>query len=224
MRQKFLYLVLLLSIVVCNPAYAQTIEVKALEDISTANPQKTISVQLLEPVEIQKDKFVGEGSILYGDLIDVVSPKRLKRDANFSFEPKTYTDLNGSSGKIKAKIKASYTEPIDKKQVAKTTVVTAGNFFVQGLSVGVAAVEGAVKNEDGNRLKSSVSSAYEATPFSYTRKGEDLEIKTGQIFFLKFPSYSKIEKEMEFAKSQQNSSSELKTVKGQNYSIEIEKE
>ena len=119
MKQKFLYLVLLLTILVCSPAYAQTIEVKALEDISTANPSKTTSVQLLEPVEIKKDKFVGEGAVLNGNLIDVVSPKRLKRDADFTFEPKTYTDSDGKTRKIKANIKASYTEPVDKKQVAK---------------------------------------------------------------------------------------------------------
>ena len=222
MKQKFLYSVLLLSILVCSPAYAQTIEVKALEDISTANPSKTTSVQLLEPVEIKKDKFVGEGAILNGNLIDVVSPKRLKRDADFTFEPKSYTDSEGKTRKIKANIKASYTEPIDKKQVAKKTVTTAGNFFVQGFSMGVAAVEGAVKNQDGNRFKSSVSSVYEASPLSYAKKGEDIEIKAGQVFFLKFPSYGKIDNEVQNANMQETSGPV--TVQGQNYSIEIEKE
>lgn len=222
MKQKFLYSVLLLSILVCSPAYAQTIEVKALEDISTANPSKTTSVQLLEPVEIKKDKFVGKGAILNGNLIDVVSPKRLKRDADFTFEPKSYTDSEGKTRKIKANIKASYTEPIDKKQVAKKTVTTAGNFFVQGFSMGVAAVEGAVKNQDGNRFKSSVSSVYEASPLSYAKKGEDIEIKAGQVFFLKFPSYGKIDNEVQNANAQESSGPV--TVQGQNYSIEIEKE
>ncbi|MBR6722392.1 hypothetical protein IKL64_02955 [bacterium] len=222
MKQKFLYLVLLLTSLVCSQAYAQTIEVKALEDISTANPSKTTSVQLLQPVEIKKDKFVGEGAVLNGNLIDVVSPKRLKRDADFAFEPKSYTDSEGKTRKIKAKIKASYTEPIDKKQVAKKTVTSAGNLFVQGFSMGVAAVEGAVKNQDGNRFKSSVSSVYEASPLSYARKGEDIEIKAGQVFFLKFPSYGKIDKEVQDANAQ--TSSGPVTVQGQNYSIEIEKE
>ena len=112
MKQKFLYLVLLLTILVCSPAYAQTIEVKALEDISTANPSKTTSVQLLEPVEIKKDKFVGEGAVLNGNLIDVVSPKRLKRDADFTFEPKTYTDSDGKTRKIKANIIKSFSSSL----------------------------------------------------------------------------------------------------------------
>lgn len=88
--------------------------------------------------------------------------------------------------------------------------------------MGVAAVEGAVKNQDGNRFKSSVSSVYEASPLSYARKGEDIEIKAGQVFFLKFPSYGKIDKEVQDANAQ--TSSGPVTVQGQNYSIEIEKE
>lgn len=223
MRQKFLFSVLISMVCGFNPVYSQTIEVKALDNFSTANPPKTISVQLLEPVEIKKGEFFGEGVILEGNLVDVVSPKRLKRDASFSFEPKKYTGADGNSHKIKAKIKTSYTEPIDKKDLAKKTVVSAGNFFVQGFSMGVAAVEGAVKNQDGNRFKSSVSSVYEVTPFSYARKGEDLEVKAGQIFFLKFPNYGKIEEEIENANSETVSNSN-NTIEGQNYSITIEKE
>ena len=222
MKQNFLYSVLLVLVFASNPVNAQTVEVKSLSDFSTVNPPKTISVQLLEPVEIKKNKFVKAGGTLEGDLVDVVSPKRLKRDANFAFVPKSYTDIDGKTRKIKVKIKASYTEPIDKKQVAKKTVATAGNLVVAGFSLGVAAVEGAVKNEDGNRFKSSVSSAYEASPLAYAKKGEELEVKSGQVFFLKFPSPSKIDKTVNEQNEQKEN--ENSTIKGQNYSITIEKE
>ena len=223
MKQKFLYSVLLSSVFVCNSVYAQTVEVKSLSDFSTANPPKSISIQLLEPLEIKKDKFIEAGGTIQGDLVDVVSPKRLKRDADFSFEPRVYIDSNGKTRKIKAQVKASYTEPVEAKQVAKKTVMAASNLVVAGLSLGVAAVEGAVKNEDGNRFKSSVSSAYEASPFSYARKGEDIDIKSGQIFFLRFPNPGKIEKEIDKVNNESVSGSK-EIVKGQNYSIEIEKE
>lgn len=223
MKQKFLYSVLLSSVFVCNSVYAQTVEVKSLSDFSTANPPKSISIQLLEPLEIKKDKFIEAGGTIQGDLVDVVSPKRLKRDADFSFEPRVYIDSNGKTRKINAQVKASYTEPVEAKQVAKKTVMAASNLVVAGLSLGVAAVEGAVKNEDGNRFKSSVSSAYEASPLSYTRKGEDIDIKSGQIFFLRFPNPGKIEKEIDKVNNESVSGSK-EIVKGQNYSIEIEKE
>ena len=70
MAQKIFYSVLISIVFVCSPAYAQTIGVKSLNDFSTENPPKTISVQLLEPVEIKKDKFVGEGMVLNGNLIN----------------------------------------------------------------------------------------------------------------------------------------------------------
>ena len=50
----------------------------------------------------------------------------------------------------------------------------------------VGLVEGAVKNEKGNRAKSAVVSAYESTPLSYANKGKDLEFKKGQIFIMNF--------------------------------------
>ena len=55
------------------------------------------------------------------------------------------------------------------------------------MSTGVAAVQGVVKNEEGNRLKSGVVSAYEASPASYVKKGEDLEFGVKDIFYLKVP-------------------------------------
>ncbi len=193
MRQKFLYLCFLMVLSCAfSICYAQTIEVSALEDFSTAEPPKTISVKLVEPLEFTEPKVIIAGSTLKGNLIDVVSPKRLKRDAGFSFQPTEYTDLNGETHPINSYITASYTQPVDKGSVAKSAALGVGNFFVKGLSMGVAAVSGAVKNSEGNRFKSSAKSMYESSPFSYAEKGEDLYIKTNQSFFLKFPDAEKI--------------------------------
>jgi hypothetical protein len=193
-----------------SKAYAaQTVEVYALEEISTANPPASTSVKILEPLTISDNNVIEAGSVLKGKVVDVVSPKRLKRDATFSFKPATYTDLNGKTKKIKSNITATYTTPIDKGELAKDAALGVGSYFVKGLSVGVAAVSGAVKNEEGNRVKSSLTSAYEATPVSYIEKGEDLDIKKEQHFYLKF-QVSKETPENE--------------VSGKNYSFTIEKE
>ena len=50
----------------------------------------------------------------------------------------------------------------------------------------VGLVEGAVKNNEGNRAKSAVVSAYESTPLSYASKGKELEFKKGQYFIMNF--------------------------------------
>lgn len=215
MRQKFLYLSFLIVLsCMFNKAYAQKIEVSSLNDFSTAEPPKAISVKLIEPLEIKDSQFLDAGIVLNGDLIDVISPKRLKRDAGFSFKPVTYTDLDGKTYNLDLNITASYTKPVDKGNLAKNAALGVGNYFVKGLSMGVAAVKGAVKNEEGNRLKSSAVSVYESSPFSYAEKGEDLYIKTNQNFFLKFPSPDKIAKD----------NVQADEVKGQNYSYIIEKE
>ena len=202
MWQKKIFLCFLLIMTgMFSQTYAQTVVVQSLSEFSTYNPPTSISVKLLEPVIISQTMTIGTGSTVNGDLIDVVSPKRLKRDAGFSFVPKSYIDEKGKSKKINSHIapdgktynistdvSASYTTPIDKGELAKNTALGVGSFFVKGLSIGVAVVTGAVKNEEDNRFKSSVSSAYQASPFSYVQKGEDLEIKKTDLFYLKFPN------------------------------------
>ena len=89
---------------------------------------------------------------------------------------------------IKAKKEhiGKYKKEINKKKIARSVVLTAGNFAVKGLSTGVTALEGAVKNEEGNRLKSSAVAVYESSPVSYIQKGEALKIKQGEYFYIHF--------------------------------------
>ena len=54
------------------------------------------------------------------------------------------------------------------------------------VGLGVALVEGTVKNEQGNRAKSAVVSVYESTPLSYANKGDELEFKKGDVFIMNF--------------------------------------
>ena len=194
-KEKILYLIFISTILFgfAPCASSATVEVRSLSDFSTANPPSTISIQILEPVQYAKNKYALSGTKITGKIVDVKSPKRLKRDASFSFKPISYTDSEGVSHTIKTTVKAKYTRPIDKEQIAGTAVKSAGNFFIKGFSMGVSAVEGAVKNEQNNRLKSSAVSLYESSPISYIEKGEDITIKKSDTFYLKFPDYEEIE-------------------------------
>ena len=214
MWQKFLYSVFFIIITgICTQVYAKTVEVTALDKISTEKPSKSVSVRLVEPLEIIQGQVLNPGAIIAGQLVDVKSPKRLKRDAGFSFKPVTYTDEDGKTHKITSNIKASYTKSIDKGEIAKSAALGVGSYFVKGLSMGVAAVEGAVKNEEGGRIKSSAVSVYEASPLSYVEKGEELTIEPGQNFYLRFRN----------PKTDDDEDND-NVVKGQNYSFNIEKE
>lgn len=208
-----------LLIVTCTltKVYGQTIEVVSQDTFSTASPPKEVSVKLMEPLVVSENDVYAAGTIMKGKLTDVISPKRLKRDAGFSFEPTVYSDVNGKSQKIPLKIKASYTVPINKGEMAKNVTLGIGNCFVKGLSMGVAAVSGAIKNEDDNRIKSSANAVYEASPFSYVEKGEDLYIKKEDHFFLKFSI-------PDSAKNNGKTNNQTNEIKGQNYSYTTEKE
>ena len=81
--------------------------------------------------------------------------------------------------------------------MAKKAVLGVGDHFVKGLSMGVAAVEGAVENNEGNRLKSGAKSLYKASPISYVGKGQDIQINKSDIFYLKFPNTNKEKTEKE---------------------------
>ena len=71
--------------------------------------------------------------------------------------------------------------------VAKTGAIAAGDHFISGfIGPSIALVEGAVKNEEGNRAKSAAISVYESTPLSYASKGKELNIQKGQIFVMSF--------------------------------------
>lgn len=189
MTQKKFFLTFIVFAItgVLSSVCAKTIEVLSLSDFSTANPPASITIQLLDSVDLDENTTIDAGATVNGKLVDVVSPKRLKKDATFSFVPTSYKDKNGETKMIKADVTAKYSKTLDKVQLAKSAAVGVGGFFIKNLGVGVAAIEGAVKDEEGNPIKSAAVSVYEASPVSYVEKGKDLEIKVNQIFYLKFP-------------------------------------
>jgi hypothetical protein len=185
--KKFCLLVILGLLI--QPVFAETIPVQALGNFSTAKPSSTYSVKVLKEFQLNSSITINEGDIVHGKIVDVVSPKRLKRDATFTFVPNKVTTENGHTTTIKGEFPARYTVPIDKKALARTAALGVGSYFVKGLALGVNAVEGAIKNEEDNRLVSSIDYVYENSPLSYVEKGEDIEIKYGEEFFLNFPTY-----------------------------------
>lgn len=183
-------LLILTALLFINPVIAKGIKVEALADFSTANPPKTWKLKVIESFTTDNGKTVHAGTIFNGDIVNVTSPKRLKRAASFTFIPNTYYDPQiGYTQDVRRDFEGKYSSrsELNAKTVAKKGAVTAGNILI-GSFVGpaVGLVEGAVKNEEGNRAKSAVVSAYESTPLSYANKGKELEFKKGQIFIMNF--------------------------------------
>ena len=183
------FLVILLMLVVAQPVLAKNVKVEAMSDFSTANPPTTWSVKVVESFTVNSGYTVPEGAIIKGKIENVTSPKRLKRPAGFTFVPQTYYDSHLGTQNVTMSVEGKYSAMSDVtvQSVAKTGAITAGNMLISGfIGPGVALVEGAVKNEEGNRAKSAAVSVYESSPLSYVNKGKELEFKKGQVFIMSF--------------------------------------
>lgn len=66
--------------------YGKNYSCTAMEGFSTENPPSTISVRVIDELVIDENITLNQGDILKGKIVDVQDPKRLKRDATFSFD------------------------------------------------------------------------------------------------------------------------------------------
>lgn len=183
MKKFFVFLALLMF---SSPVLAKSIPVEALNDFSTENPPKTMDVKILSDIVLDETTTLSQGDIVHGQITDISDPKRLKRDATFTFVPIYYANNAKNVVNINGYFPAKYTTKLDKGGLAKSAALGVGSYFVKGLSIGYSAVEGAVKNEDENRIKSGAKAAYESSPFSYVEKGSEIVIIKGQHFLLNF--------------------------------------
>ena len=184
------FLLLLSAFLIINPVLAKNVKVQAMSDFSTAKPPKTWKVKVLESFVADNGIIVNTNTVIDGDIINVKSPQRLKRNATFKFVPKTYYNpQDGTTKAVKRDFEGKYssTSNIDKKDLAKTGAISAGNMLIGSfVAPTVGLVEGVVSNKSGNRAKSAVVGAYERTPLSYVNKGKEIEFKQGQVFVMSF--------------------------------------
>lgn len=183
-------ILILSALMIINPVLAKNVKVEVLDDFSTANPPKTWKVKVMDGFIADNGINVAANTIIEGKIIEVQSPKRLKRNATFKFVPTTYYNpIDGSTNIVKRDFEGKYSSisEINAKSVAKKGAITAGNMLIGSfVAPTVGLVEGAIKNERGNIAKSAAISAYESTPLSYANKGKEIELKKGQVFVMSF--------------------------------------
>lgn len=194
--KKFLISIAVLFI--GTSAFAKTVKVEAITPFSTINPPEQIELKAIDEIQLTKDIKVEEGDILTGHLTEIKDPKRLKRDATFKYEIKTVTNALGRTRYVNENNIGKYVAPfkLDKKEIAKSAALTVGDHFVGGLSLGYYALEGAIGEEaKGHRIHSAVENVYENSILSYASKGDEIEIKTGDIFGLKLKAVDEPDEE-----------------------------
>lgn len=185
--KKFLILSIL-ALFLIPQAHARLIKVEAESDFSTANPPETWKVIFVEDFETKTGYLIKAGSMIEGRVKDVVSPKKLKRDASFGYEPIYFYDTEGNVYSIASKVSADYgfKAKLNPKKVAKKGALTAGGLIIPGFSYAVQTVEGVYKNEQGNRFKSGAVALVDSTPISLYKEGQEIEFKKGDIFKMNF--------------------------------------
>ena len=166
MKKILLTLICLSQISACFAA--DYLKVTAMEDFSTDSPKETFNVRLREEGTLGKYELP-TNSILHCQVLQIVDPKRGKRNAVFFVKPLTYTQ-GDETLQIQEDMYGKYTTVVLSKEeikklpywkMVKNGALMVGSYFVKGLSIGVAFVEGVAKNEQDNRLKSGVTNAYE---------------------------------------------------------------
>jgi len=193
MKKKLLVLGLAL-LMQTGMVFANTqVKVASMNEFKTAAPSKTLNVEVLEEAGFG-DYTLKAGDVINCAVIDVDKPKRGKRDASFYVQAVSF-ESNGGVTKLDKAYIGKYSKTvlskeelknIDYAKVAEKTVLTVGNYFVKGLSTGVAFVQGVAENKDDGRIKSGVKKAYKESPLSYVEKGTDLDIKPNDTFYLVF--------------------------------------
>lgn len=169
------------------------IKVASMQDFTTDKPSKELDVKVLEAVELGEYN-IKESSTLHCQVLEVVDPKRGKRNATFYVRPLSYSK-NDETICIKEDYYGRYSKTVMSKEelkkippgkVVKNAALSVGNHFVKGISLGYYFLEGIVDNEGENRLKSGAKRAYKSTPLSLVEEGAQLDIKTGDDFYFVF--------------------------------------
>ena len=184
MKKNIFLTILTLFLCTTTSVFAQTIKVEALECFSTLNPPSIFSLKTLEDVTTNTNTLIPKNSVIKSRITTVKNANRLKQNATFTITP--FEISNNEGTKQISGYKAQYTTALDKGELAQSAALSIGTHFVKGMATGVYAFKGFVNNKEGNRLKSTVDEVYDNSPFSYVEKGEEIEIKKGDIFLLNF--------------------------------------
>ena len=191
--KKTIILAFLLMMTYSLPANAaQKVKVSALTPFSSLNPSEKMKVITLEKAEFNNGIIFENGTVIYGDIIEVKQPKRAKRNASFKFKPTSYL-YNGETRTVNdPNFIAKYAEykELNKAELATSAAATAGGFIfhIPLLSEGVSFVKGVIKNPEDNRFKSGAVQVYKDSPLSYIEEGKDIDIQENTMFILKFKS------------------------------------
>ena len=183
MLNKIIKILAVTGVIFMTPvsAYSKIITLEAISEFSTGNPPQHVEMRLPKETKFY-DITLPQGAVIKCNLTDITPPKRLKRGASFTLIPVSYVDEKQEYIEFKTPQKARYIKKLEPsaaaKTVASTAVKTVGGKIVPGLGLGISAIEGAVKGEEGSKIKSAAQNVYQSSPLSYLELGQELQVNS----------------------------------------------
>ncbi len=180
--KKFI-LTFLFIFIFASPTFAKATQVEAMSEYDSDNPPINFVFKVVEYNEIENFTCLFDGDIIESEVVKTKDNQRLKQNATFALKINRIIHRNGDILEPN-NVFAKYTTALDKIEISKNVALSVGNYFVKGVSIGYRTVEGAVKNTEGNRFKSSGVAFVNSTPLGYINKGNEIKLKAGDKFLL----------------------------------------
>lgn len=187
------------TLIYAQPSDAKTYKIVAysLDKISTVEEvPEYLTLQVPSQTIAGTDLLLENDSLLRVKVTEINKAKRGKRNGFIVTKLVAYSipSLNNKAIDVTDKeieLKIKKYSKTDFKGIAQSAATSVISHIVgiPFLNQGVAAVKGAAKPLEGqSRIKSAGISLYESTPFSYFKKGEDLNVKAGEKLTISFKS------------------------------------
>ena len=189
MKKILLTLLFLAFITPLCEAKDVKVKVKSLSDTSIYSNAQNLRARVIEDTKMEGDITLQKNAILDSKVIEIVPPKRCKRNGYIIIQPVVY--IYGDfvfpikDQELRAKV-TYYTKP-DYKKAATEAAIGVGASFVKGGKYVVTFSEGIMNPEEGQtRLKSGFNNLYENSAISYVGKGKEMNVKEGDELVYKF--------------------------------------
>ena len=189
MKKILLIFTLILLFINSSDAKDVKVKVESLSSMSIYEDNQSLRARVIDDTKLKNDIVLQKDSILDSKMIEIIPPKRAKRNGYLIIEPVVYIYDNLvipiKSEELRAKV-TYYTKPDYKKKV-KDAAIGAGASFIKGGQYVARFSEGVIKADEGeSKVKSGFENLYQNSVISYIGKGKEINIKKGDLLVYKF--------------------------------------
>ncbi len=189
MKKGIKFALILALLLFINPVFAKTIKVVAqtTNSFDPYDPPEVFYAKILEKVSVEENKVVPKGTIR-GNVVKVSTSKRGKRNGYLVIQISGFKEEGANvfaptRNDIRAKV--TRYKKTDLKELGISSATSIAGLFVDHIAIPINFARGMITPyENKSRLKSGVQKAYEKSTLSYISKGEEIDLKTGELVVL----------------------------------------